>query len=327
MSSTNMLENSFYVANYLSGIMYGIELTLYYMTVHAVFKMPRADLRKSDKLFVLYSTVLLALLTIDISTNAVWGQQMWITFRDQPGGVPAFIAQEQSVWYETLGSTASIALICLGDALLIFRCYVIWSSNFTVILLPILIYLANLALGILVLVESGVPGGKFFSGKAVDFGTPFYSMAISLNILLTILICARLLYISKWVREALGKDAANLYTGVMAITIESAIPYSICGLMFLIPYVRGSQTSVGFAQVWGKFTCLSPQLIVFRVVTRRAWSNNTTTQGPSAITFSSSALPTSRVSAAYTTNPYSPGSSAPTQSETWPGDSSSKSVV
>ncbi|EMD31944.1 hypothetical protein CERSUDRAFT_162401 [Gelatoporia subvermispora B] len=326
MASTSILENAYYVTNYLSGIMYGIELSLFYVTVHSVYTMPKLQRRKSDKVFVLYSIALLFLLTVDIATNAFWGQQMWITFRDQPGGIPAFIAHEESVWYETWGTAASIALIFLGDGLLIFRCYIIWGSSLLVILLPCLTYLANIVLGILVLIEAGAPGGTIFSGKAINFGIPFYSIAIGLNILLTALICGRLLYISNWVRETLGNDAAKLYTGVLAITIESAIPYSLCGMMFLIPYVRGSQSSIGFAQIWGKFTCLSPQLIVFRVVTRRAWSNRAMTQDPSAITFSSGGLASNHAS--QPASPYGSGhSSDPTDSATWPGDRSIKNMV
>jgi len=281
-------------------------------------------------IYVYYSTVLLVLLTIDISTNAVWGQQMWITFRDRPGGVPAFIATEQSVWYETLGTTSAIALICLGDALLIYRCFILWASNYMIIVIPVLVYLGDLALGILVLISSGTPGGKFFSGKAVDFGTPFYSMAIALNIILTMLICGRLLHISRWVRKTLGHDASDLYTNVMSIMIESALPYSLCGIMFIIPYVRGSDTSIAFAQMWGKFTCISPQLIVFRVVTRKAWSRDTVNQAVSAIEFNSGAgvHTTTDMSMPMTDRiPYSDRTAIPADSKTWNGDRSFKSVV
>ncbi|EMD38814.1 hypothetical protein CERSUDRAFT_112546 [Gelatoporia subvermispora B] len=287
MASTRVLENAFYVGSYMSGILYGVELILYSMTIYAVSKTPKTRRPRSDKFFTLYSTALLIMLTIDISTNAFWGQQMWILDRGRPGGVPAFIADESSIWYQTFGTTSSIVLILMGDALLIYRCFIIWGSNWLVIVLPILIYLANLALGILVLITAGTPGGQTFSGRTLDFGTPLYSMSISLNIILTALICGRLLYISRRVRQTMGADAAELYTGIVAILIESAVPYSVCGIIFLIPYVRGSQTSIAFAQIWGKLTCLAPQLIVYRVVTRRAWSNDTTSE----IAFQSRAAP------------------------------------
>jgi hypothetical protein len=41
---------------------------------------------------------------------------------------------------------------------------------------------------------------------------------------------------------------------VAAILIESAAPYSLVGLMFLIPYARQSGTAIVFGQVWAKMT-------------------------------------------------------------------------
>ena len=69
--------------------------------------------------FGIYSTVLLVLLTIDISVNAVWGELMWINARDTPEGVLGYIVTQTSVWYQTLGSTTVVAMIFLGDALLV----------------------------------------------------------------------------------------------------------------------------------------------------------------------------------------------------------------
>jgi cell division protein FtsW (lipid II flippase) len=92
----------------------GVELVMYFATLQSYKRS-----RKKRLFYVLYSTVLLILITIDTSTDAVWGEQMWITFRDMPGGPSAFIAQDLSVWYQILGSTAAVALIFLGDALLV----------------------------------------------------------------------------------------------------------------------------------------------------------------------------------------------------------------
>ena len=59
--------------------------------------------------------------TINVSCNAIWGEEMWITHRDDPGGVPGYIETEVSVWYETLASAAVITCVLLGDALLVCR--------------------------------------------------------------------------------------------------------------------------------------------------------------------------------------------------------------
>lgn len=63
--------------------------------------------------------MMIMLSTINIACNAVFGEEMWITHRDDPGGVTQFLATEGTVWYETLASTSVICCIFLGDALLV----------------------------------------------------------------------------------------------------------------------------------------------------------------------------------------------------------------
>lgn len=110
------------------------------------------------------------------------------------------------------------------------------------------------ALGILELVSAFKPGGFFFSGKAVNFGLPYYSITVSMNIIVTALICTRLFYMSKQVRAALGSQNAKLYTSVAAMLIESAAPYTAMGILFLPFYAKGNNVVVAMGQVWSKLT-------------------------------------------------------------------------
>ena len=75
--------------------------------------------KKSWRFFFWYSTALFVTLTIDISINAVWGENMWITNRDKPGGVPVFIGTQLSDWYQAWGSSAAVLLVFMSDALLV----------------------------------------------------------------------------------------------------------------------------------------------------------------------------------------------------------------
>lgn len=53
------------------------------------------------------------------AANAIWGEFMWISDRDKPGGIPEFIATETTVWYQDLGTTASVVLLLMNDALMV----------------------------------------------------------------------------------------------------------------------------------------------------------------------------------------------------------------
>ncbi|KAF9528134.1 hypothetical protein CPB83DRAFT_854964 [Crepidotus variabilis] len=282
-------EHAFFIGNYMSGILYGVQLVMFFVTLRALFHSKNHwhsnSTSRSRFFFALYITTLTLLLTIDITVNSVWGEKMWIEGRNGVGGVPGFIGTQTSVWYQTLGSTSVVAMIFMGDALLLFRLFVIYGSRFTIIVVPGLAYLAALALAIIELVIAGEPGGNFFHGKAASFGVPYYALTISLNVIVTLLICFRLWKLGSVVSKALGRESAKMYTSVASILVESAAPYSMVGLMFLVPYALGSGTAIGFGQVWAKLACIAPSLIVLRVVTGRAWGRQVVTQAESGMEF------------------------------------------
>jgi len=95
-----------------------------------------------------------------------------------------------------------------------------------------------------------------------------------MNIVLTLLICARLLQASKRISGILDEEAATVYTSAVAILVESAAFYSASGIMFLIPYAMQLQMGILFGQIWTKMSVICPLLIILRVVNGRAWKDN-----------------------------------------------------
>jgi hypothetical protein len=108
-------------------------------------------------------------------------------------------------------------------------------------------------MSVLTVVESATPGAGLFKGRSLSFGVPYVSMTISLNIIVTLSICGRLLAMRKKVQSVLGLEHAKMYTSIAAMLVESAAPFTIIGIAYVITYARTSPTSIGFVQVWGKF--------------------------------------------------------------------------
>ena len=74
---------------------------------------------RTDKFYTAFSTALLVLITIYLSTEAVFGQEMWVVHQSSPGGPVQFFAENADVWYQTMGTASSVVLNLLGDALLV----------------------------------------------------------------------------------------------------------------------------------------------------------------------------------------------------------------
>ena len=95
----------------------GVDITLYFATLRHLRRRARTGQRW--RFFLIYSTMLTILLTIDIAMNAVWGENMWITHRDDEGGVPVFLATQLRVWYQAWGSACAVSLVFMSDGLLV----------------------------------------------------------------------------------------------------------------------------------------------------------------------------------------------------------------
>ncbi|PPQ89971.1 hypothetical protein CVT25_009611 [Psilocybe cyanescens] len=279
-TGTALFEHSYYIGSYIGGIMYGFELSVYFMILESLFRRGNKSSMHSKRFCAIYSTIMVLLTTIDVACNAVWGEEMWITYRDQPGGVAEYIKTKVSVGYETLGSVSVVGSVFMGDALLIYRLFLVYGRNLGVILVPTFAYIVGFvfpeALAIQQLVLAGKPHGDFFGKDSVRFAVAYYTITICLNIVVTIFICVRLFRLSRRFSSTLGRENGQVYGGAAAILIESAAPYSLLGMMYLVPFSLQYGTGILFGQLWSKMSGIAPLLIILRVVNGRAWSEDGT---------------------------------------------------
>lgn len=110
------------------------------------------------------------------------------------------------------------------------------------------------ALTVIQIIIAVEPHSDFFRGRTVNFGTPYYSITLAYNITVTLLIVIRLRKLSRSVTDALGHANARIYTNVSAMLIESAAPYALFGIAWIVPYVMGHPTAVCFGFVSGKLS-------------------------------------------------------------------------
>ena len=148
-------------------------------------------------------------------------------------------------------------------------------------------------LGILTCYYSGRPGGDFFVGIALAYS----AVGIAMNVLCSSLICWHI------IREmALGRaDGVPLNrgaVGAVTIVVESMLPYTLFGAAYVTLLGLDSPVAILFLSLYVMFTvrlemclwpsrsgavaltravfwqCLSPQMIMLRVLLGRGWKND-----------------------------------------------------
>ncbi|KAF8837406.1 hypothetical protein BDN67DRAFT_909293 [Paxillus ammoniavirescens] len=266
------MSASAYIGTNLNDILYGIELVLYFKTMQILLPVGnRGNRKKSDIFYAFFSTTIFVLISVWVITQAIFGGKTWIQHRDYPGGPGKYRADHMSDWYNDFASTSVIALQLMSGALMIHRCRIVWNS-YRAIIVPSILWVATLALGIAVLWVSCSPGGDIFIGLASRLGLAYYSISVFLNTTVTGIICYRMVYHAMKVKKQLGNEYASAYFDVVSIIVESALPYTLSGLAFLVSFGIGSPTSVTFYCVYVLAMCISPQVLILRVIMERAWN-------------------------------------------------------
>lgn len=136
--------------------------------------------------------------------------------------------------------------------------------------------------GVLWAVKSSTPGLSLYSQLPVVLGTSYYALSLGVNVLLTVLIAARLLAYRSAVTAALPAAHARYYVSLAAIFIESAALYSVCALLFLVTYAVNSPMNQVFLGMTNTGQQIATYLIIYRVAEGRGFSGTQVSQGTAA---------------------------------------------
>ena len=93
-------------------------------------------------------------------------------------------------------------------------------------------------------------GGLYIHARASQIYLAYYTVSIILCTLLTCMICYRLLRYGKLMEEHLGREYASTYFAVVALIVESVLPYTLSGVTFLILLGIKSQIKVAFGYMY-----------------------------------------------------------------------------
>ncbi|KAF8552783.1 hypothetical protein OG21DRAFT_1334506 [Imleria badia] len=174
----------------------------------------------------------------------------------------------------------------MSDGLMMHRCRIVWDS-LCAIIIPFILWSVTLVLGILLVWLAGRAGTDIFNGNTAKFSLAYYTISVSLTAMLTCMICCRLVGHARTMQRYLGEEYAAPYFSVIVLLVESVLPLTLIGIVFLVLFGVGSQQMLEFSHVYTLMMCVSPQMLILRVAQGNAWQRDTMTRrSPSAMRFS-----------------------------------------
>ncbi|KAH6910510.1 hypothetical protein BKA70DRAFT_1424173 [Coprinopsis sp. MPI-PUGE-AT-0042] len=168
--------------------------------------------------------------------------------------------------------------VLLADMLMVYRFYLVWAEYPWVTVIPVSILLANLGVALRTFIP--IEGLEDLESRldAVDI-----CLSVGLNVVVTVLISVRLLRAHKRLLEAFPLLSDTVHLNAISILVESAAPVAVFGIgtvvASFISTVEAAKAGAILQIFYKVAATLSPQLIIFRVLTGRSWADRTETKG------------------------------------------------
>ncbi|KAG2003796.1 hypothetical protein CC2G_004371 [Coprinopsis cinerea AmutBmut pab1-1] len=295
---------SFYVSDIIGICTTGLQLFLCVYGLHSFFATP-IERRKGRLPYIVLSFVIFVLFAcmtgVDLAMN------FKLLYYSEPG-MPYYRARMQA-YSESLRSTSLgllYSFVILGDGLLLYRCFVIWSDRWWIVLPPALLYLGFVGLSLTAFIRFvtkvtvTTPNGSLI---AQQITIAYTSLTVAMNVIATALIAYKIIRAQKAWAKAIPSRNMSVYNSAARLVIESALPLTICGLFYLIfnainwsyrtsegvPSITYYTAASIFSSLYFSFAvsttptsmspqhrltefrqALSPQMIIFRVTTGRS---------------------------------------------------------
>lgn len=130
--------------------------------------------------------------------------------------------------------------------------------------------------GILFLVKQ-FPTSPFAPG-IINYSLAYGASTLSLNVIVTIFIAARLLKCRWRFGKVLGVEHVSHYSNLAAIAVESALLYSLFLITCIVSVIVNSPLAQLSFQSICQVQAVSSLLLIFRVAIGRAWTEDTSIQ-------------------------------------------------
>jgi len=281
-------EKTLLIAGFLGTAAWGIHLcvygaAMYFSFISAPHRRQRTWLSWA---LMVYMTVIFASATTYVGADIQVNIDIYIVHRNDPGGpyVYAFNAYRTPLVLIGINICPMVSIL-LTDALLIWRLYVIWGV-YWILVLPVIMHLGSIVTGVLLMFTSAQPGHTLNSGDAVTFGTAFWSISLSMTVIVTLLIVGRLVIKQRQNAKIIGNLPEHQdYISAWTILLESSALYTIFGFIYLILYNRSSPANNVFDALMGQVVCISSDLIILRVGLGCSWKSQTSAKITSVMMF------------------------------------------
>ncbi|KAF5376458.1 hypothetical protein D9615_008606 [Tricholomella constricta] len=203
--------------------------------------------------------------TMDVAFGLQHNIEAFIQFEGDP--IDEF--NNTADWINVMKMVNYVAQTFIGDGILLYRCWIVYSKKWLVILFPALMWVAGTVCGIMTAyIEATLTndGALLNASNLVPFITSMLTLTLAMNLITTSLIVHRIWSIQRAVkfRATVASEKGPL-SKVMRILIESGLMYTMSIVILFGLYMASNNGQFGVSNSVVQIIGITFNLIITRV--------------------------------------------------------------
>ncbi|KAG2141397.1 uncharacterized protein EDB93DRAFT_632469 [Suillus bovinus] len=252
----------------MEGILYGFSVLMFVGTMWALtYKRRMKDISRPN---VVVACMLLILSTAHMIVDIIRVEQGLVTYRNTfPGGPVAFFADVTQITFMVKNTIYTLQTM-LGDAMVIYRCYVVWRSVW-VIIVPSLLWLGIIVCGsgaVYSLSQATTDAENIFAQSTGQWIKAFYSMTLASNSLASGFLAYRM-----WRMEcniSANRVTKNSMMPIVRVLADAAILYSVTLLSGLVCFVEDNNGQYVILDMTMPIISIAFYMVIIRMAMKTA---------------------------------------------------------
>ncbi|EIM81954.1 uncharacterized protein STEHIDRAFT_171577 [Stereum hirsutum FP-91666 SS1] len=263
---------------YLLLITYGIYLVVFFQCV-LVFRRRSLDGHHGTLWLPVATILIFVVAAIHLVTSLI---RAWEAFSFKADGISTAVKVFQGVASlpSLLKNASFIAQTILTDAIMVYRTYVVWGLNWEIVIIPLALLCADIAMGtwsMFTLARTGVNGDPIVAEVVVRVKY-FYIVTLALNVMCSALISWRIWRVESEAKLVTAKENGNrrpepgMRIGmVINVIVESAAVYCACLVVLIATAALNSDVMFAILDFMPHLMAIIFSLIIIRAAKEKTY--------------------------------------------------------
>ncbi|KAI0072951.1 hypothetical protein K474DRAFT_1775067 [Panus rudis PR-1116 ss-1] len=252
------LDIVFIISIWLEALLYAL------LCISLTIRRPR-DLH--TRVMFIVGVIMFLIATMHLGMNCYRLLCGYINHGGEPGGAVTYLSNLSS-WSHIFKDTLYATQELFGDAVAIYRCYIIWNHEWKVVVFPIMVFVVSAVSGYTVCGTYATvdPNDTVFNPRLKQWITIFFAIAVVQSALTTGLIAFRIWHVDR--HSARYRMAESSLMPVVWILVESASLQLLGEVILLILYLAHSNAQYILLEIVTPLVGITFTAMIIRITIR-----------------------------------------------------------